>query len=234
MHRALTHACTTLDVCWRKWRALQAPGKAALTSHVNARLLNVHADTVSSWPKGFAAVRAGVARRAQHEQQTAEEAMAPVMRDLEKVVADMRAAADALRSKVEVLAQQRQPAASFTSPSLAHGSGSAASTMDAQTARQLVERVETTVQFFEKELQLRRTVVRELMGEVGGVDTLYGSELTGPRPPPGWDASARLLLSAWVLEPHLEHEQLELFFEGLAAEPVPSPGMRRSSPRTGT
>ena len=168
LHRAVTHACTTLDVCRRKWRALQAPGKIALTSHVNGRLLSVHAERSSAWPKGFAAVRKGVARRAMREQSAAEEAIVPIMSDLEKTVADMRTAANTVRSKVELLLRQRRPEA-FTSPSLSRGGGGAASAMEPEAARQLVERIDATVQSFETELELRRTVVKELTGEVGGV-----------------------------------------------------------------
>lgn len=230
VHRAVTHACTTLDVCRRKWRALQTPGRVALTNHVNGRLLLGHADRASVWPKGFAGVRAGVAKRALREQYAAEDALAPVMRDLDKVVSDMRTAADALRTKVSMLLQQRRPTA-LLSPSLSPHGGGRAATLDAEGARQLVARVDATVRSFETELQLRRTVVRELTGEVGGPDAPHCSAIDGDRLPPGWDASARLLLSAWVLEPHLENDKLDLFFDSMAAEQVGSPA-RRGSPRT--
>ena len=88
-------------------------------------------------------------------------------------------------------------------------------------ARQLVARVEATVASFERELQLRRALANALL-EGPGADDGDDDDAPPRAPgtlPSGWDASARLLLSAWVLEPHLEHEQLDLLLDSVAAEP---------------
>jgi len=215
LRRSVTHAITTLDVCRRKWQALQAPGKAALTRCINGRLMLAHAEG-ANWPSGFAAVRHGVARRALRERHESEEAVRPVLCGLEDIVRDMRAAATALRDKVAARGRQplRPPGAS---PASTPRAGSADSV---ENARVLIERVETIVSAFERELQLRRAVVAQLTGAGAGDDASSdvrdASTLT-----PGWDADARLLLSAWVLEPYLEHDKLDLTFESMAAEPTP-------------
>ena len=72
-------------------------------------------------------------------------------------------------------------------------------------------------------------MVAELAGDGSGdadeprnpVVDLMNKAITRTTMPPGWDENARLLLSAWVLEPHLDNERMDLLFESLAAEPVP-------------
>ena len=41
------------------------------------------------------------------------------------------------------------------------------------------------------------------------------------------DATARVLLSAWVLEPYLDHDTMDLMFASLGAQQVGSPHRRR-------
>ena len=74
-----------------------------------------------------------------------------------------------------------------------------------------LERIQAIVRAFESELLLRQTVVTNLTSTAEADDA------------PAWDERARLLLSAWVLEPYIEHEKLDLFFASVAAEPAVTP-----------
>ena len=176
LRRDFAHAITTLDVCRRRWQQQQQPGKQALSSVVNARRMQAHAEG-SDWPSGFAIVRDGVERRATRDRKAADDAIQPVMQELEAIVADMRKAADGLRGKVEAAARRniRQPPASplaIASPRSASSSprtpapaSPAPAPVDsAAAAKSLAERIEATVVAFESELRLRRAVVAELTG----------------------------------------------------------------------
>jgi len=193
VRRTITHAITTLDVCRRKWQALHTPGIKSLTSCVNGRLTLAHAES-NAWPPGFAAVRRGVACRANRERQTATDAIQPVLTSLEEIVASMRVATTTLRDKIHATLRGRPLSAEV---------------------EQLIASVEAMVGSFERELQLRRAVTAEITDSDGG------------HAAPGWDASSRLLLSAWVLEPYLDNAKLDLLMESLAAEPSQSPNSRQ-------
>ena len=201
------HAITTLDVLRRQWKSHSDAGRKALSGCVNAQLQVGHAEA-GSWPAGFQAVRAGVVSRALQMRSEAEGELRPVMAELESVVAKMRAAAEALRAQAEAAssgsgssaATRELPAASLNAPPLLHG----------ESIDRLVRLADEVVRAFESELRQRRTVAAELTGAGDGAAASGG----------GWDASARLLLSAWVLEPYVENEKLDLLFDSLAAEPA--------------
>ena len=204
LRRGALHAITTLDVLRRKWSLHSDAGRKALSGCVNAQLQIGHAEA-GSWPLGFGAVRAGVLSRALQLKRQSESELRPVMEELEAVVAKMKTTAETLREQSESASSSRdvdprQPRASLSTPPLLHG----------ESIERLVRLADDVVRAFESELQLRRTVAAELAG-AGSAAAANGG---------GWDASARLLLSAWVLEPYIESERLDLLFDSLAAEPA--------------
>lgn len=213
LQRAATHTLTTLDVCRRKWAVLSSEGKVALSGCVNAQLKMAHAES-GEWPAGFQAVRSGIALCALEQRRESEAAIHPVLEALAALVADMRATSESLCSRVESLTPQHSPLR-------------AAPLLHSESVDQILARVAEVVRTYERELKLRQSVVAELTGGTSGGGEDHGEYQTAPQPRgPGWDASARLLLSAWVLEPFIESEHLELLFDSLAAEPTVSPGRR--------
>ena len=202
LKRAATHAFTTLDVCRRKWAVLSSEGKTALSNCINANLRLAHSEG-GDWPAGFGLVRGGVLQRALQERQKAEEAVPPVLLALEVVVADMRAASEALKIRADavVSAQHLEP----TTP-LMHG----------ESVERTVARVADLARTFERELEMRQCIAAELAGSgaaKGGDNSGEAADV------PGWDANAQILLAAWVMEPHVDGEHLDLLFEAVAAEP---------------
>ena len=216
LRRAATHCITTLDVLRRKWQIHSEAGRTALSGCVNARLRFAHAEA-GEWPAEFRAVRSGVALRALHQQREAEENVGPVLIALETVVGEMRSANEALRVKAEQVMSggSRHPHPLLASELLLHG----------ESIERIISRTASVVRAYERELHLRRTIAVELAGVAAtGITGEEADESQPPLPPrkcqgPGWDVSARLLLSAWVLEPNIEGEQHELVFDSLAAEP---------------
>ena len=211
LRRGALHAITTLDVLRRKWTLHSEAGRKALSGCVNAHLQVGHAEA-GSWPSGFGAVRASVVSRALQLRRKSESELRPVMEELESVVTKMKAATEAFRAQAEAASSSREsdaqePYASLSTHPLLHG----------ESIERLVRLANDVVRAFESELQLRRTVAAELAGACSAA-AASGS---------GWDASARLLLSAWVLEPYLETEKLDLLFDSLAAEPAAVIGRRR-------
>jgi hypothetical protein len=208
LRRNFTHALTTLDVCRRKWQAVGGQGKEALTGCVNSRLKLAHAEG-QNWPVGFAAVRQGIMLRAMEQQRASEAAIGPVLQQLEEVVSSMRTAMDTLRTRLR--ASMRVLGGQHHNTALIHG----------ESVASLLARAEEVVHSFGRELQLRRTLVAQL----AGIDAQQEQQQEQPQlaaAAAGWDADARLLLSAWVLEPHLDHDRLDLLFDSLAAEQAPT------------
>ena len=224
VRRAATHMFTTLDVCRRKWANLSGTGKDALTRCINARLSLAHAEAASSFsapsslPAGFDLVKKGLTMRALQQRHDAEVDIGPIITSLAKIASDMRAAVDTFRMRVQATARG------------AAGPGFwMVAVLNGESSERILARAVDAVQGYENELQLRTRVVAAVSGIVredhasanAGAGASTSSKL-GQHGGPGWDADARLLLSAWVLEPHLDHAQLDVLFNGFAAEQVPT------------
>lgn len=205
---------TSLDLSRRKWAALSAAGKAALSGVANAETQLDFATAPKAQllpPCDCSRVRVGLARIATRKRAARRAELIPVFDGLEAVVADLGSNVTRMRER---LAQAGE--------SLGAERAARAPLMHGESAEQLLSHASAMLLAFERELELRKAVAVEIAG---------GS--TPPARPARWDATLRLYLSAWVLEPYLEHERLDLLLEGLDAEAyAPSPQGAGRSPRT--
>ena len=195
LRRAVAHTLTVLEVSNLHWRTRQGQARAVFDSHLSAFTEHVHAE-VMAWPLGFAAVQHGVGKGALLMKCDCEAAVQPLVLCLNNIVGDMR-----IKSKLESmppanLAHTQLPA--FQQHFIPMATSCCTRAVDTATASWwLVERVAPA---FESALQLRPA-----FGSGGGAMA------------PGWDVHARLVISAWVLEPNIEHEKLDAIFESLVA-----------------
>lgn len=228
LKRSVRHAFTSLDVSRRKWASLSAAGKDALTACANGQSRLGHAegahlfaalkhlDAGASSANGASgdrhrrgsspalmlgsAVRRGVAIRALQERHDSQLAVPPVMRGLEEVVAGMRRIVAELEARVAAAARVLGPERARTAP-----------LVNTESATQLVARAAAMADAFARELSLRRAVTAEVVGA--------GREGSAARP--GWDGAVKLYLSAWVLEPYVEHDVFEALLESLGGDEQP-------------
>ena len=202
--RAFQQGVTSLDLARHKWARLSSIGRAALTTCVNCELQLAHVHS-EHWAAGCGAARRGAELRALRERREAHSRLRPVLDGLDAATADMGAAVRTMRDRLEAACRVLGRAASETP--LLH----------TESASQLLSRSEALAAGFESEWRLRRDVAAELLGGGAGDRGAFYRRA-------GWEATARIYLSAWMLQPFVDrHDEVELFLEGLAAEP-PSPG----------
>lgn len=212
LSRCFQQGITSLDLARRKWAALTVTGRSTLTACVNVQLQLAHVHG-THWAPGFGAVRRGVEARALRDRREAQDRLPPVLEGLEAALANMHAAVSTMRTRLDTASRRLGAEVARDTPLL-----------HTESARQILERSAELASSFDREWNLRRAMAAELLGAPGGVDdsNLYRRA--------GWEGTARLYLSAWVLEPYLDHDGMEFMLEGLAAEPQyvgsPSPAKR--------
>ena len=193
LRRAVGQKLTALEVSNHHWKTRQGQARAVLDNHLSAVTEHVHAE-VMAWPPGFAAVQHGVGKGALRKKRECEAAVQPVVHCLNKIVSDMRTSSKSesmppANAAYDQLATFRQH---FIPRAVSCGTRSVGT---AAASWWLVERIAPA---FESALQLWPA-----FGSGGGETA------------PVWDAHARLVISAWVLEPNIEHEKLDAIFESL-------------------
>ena len=103
LRRGFTQAITSLELGRKKWAKLSDSGKLLLTAYTNGQVQQMHAEHRANWVpqlRGSAGLRRGVALRALEQQRMAQVELAPLMEELEDVVARMSGAVATLRSKL--------------------------------------------------------------------------------------------------------------------------------------
>ena len=212
LRRAVNHTFTTLDVARRKWNKLSSVGKEALTACANGQSRLGHAqgahltaalqrlDSTAARGRSYSSMRRGVATYALRERRDAQLAVPPVLDGLEEVVGSMRHAVADLEARVAASTRAIGAERARSTP-LVH----------TETAAQLVARASAMADCFEQELKLRRTVAAQVAG--GGRE--------GAATKPGWDGAVKLYLSAWVLEPYIDHDVLDALLPALGGDEQP-------------
>eukprot|EP00900_Chrysochromulina_parva_P026797 jgi/Chrpa1/8751/Chrysochromulina_OHIO_Genome00003535-RA len=212
LRRAVNHTFTTLDVARRKWNKLSSVGKEALTACANGQSRLGHAqgahltaalqrlDSTAARGRSCSSMRRGVATYALRERRDAQLAVPPVLDGLEEVVGSMRHAVADLEARVAASTRAIGAERARSTP-LVH----------TETAAQLVARASAMADCFEQELKLRRTVAAQVAG--GGRE--------GAATKPGWDGAVKLYLSAWVLEPYIDHDVLDALLPALGGDEQP-------------
>ena len=212
LRRAVNHTFTTLDVARRKWSKLSSVGKEALTACANGQSRLGHAqgahlsaalqrlDSTAASRCSYSSVRRGVAAYALRERRDAQLAVPPVLDGLEEVAGSMRRAVADLEARVAASTRAIGAERARSTP-LVH----------TETAVQLVARASAMADCFEQELKLRRTVAAQVAG--GGRE--------GAAAKPGWDGAVKLYLSAWVLEPYIDHDVLDALLPSLGGDEQP-------------
>ena len=225
LRRAVTHAFTSINVARRKWAAQSEGGKQALTACVNGLTQLAYAEG-PHWGvlQDCTDMRSLVAVRAlrtvcakQAEVEAALDALAETLSGLTAASALLRERVEATRSDearhaplfggcIETAQQFGVPLRPPSCKPRPH-----TPTTVACSAR-AVSHAEALVVSFEQELALRRTVAAEL--KHGAAD----------------EQKATLYLSAWVLQPYVDLDRLELLLTAVAAEGDPQNLVR--SPRS--
>ena len=179
LRRGFTQAFTSLELGRRTWARLSDDGKRALVSCTNSSLRLAYAEGAHWGALGRCGeVRRGVALRALRQQQAAQTELQPVMAELEAIVAKMcettRALGERLGKAAATLGDTRTREAPLFDSGL--------------SAVELLTRLDSIASAYARELELRRALASEL------ASGRAGQELAG------WEGSARLSLSAWVLQ----------------------------------
>ena len=200
LRRAVAHAFTSLDVSRRKWAKQSDFGRHALTACVNALTQLAYADG----PHWGAL------------DDCAEMQRLLATRALQRVRSQQAGIDAALESLDETLGSLRNTCSTLRERVDALGSDLACGTplFDgcSESALQFLAHAEALVASFERELTLRRTVAAQLRHTA--VD----------------ERTAALYLSAWVLQPYVDTDRLELLLAAVSAEADPQNALR--SPRT--
>ncbi len=217
LRRAFQQAITSIDLARHRWIKLSATGRSALTACVNCqlRLAHVHGPR---WPAagGGGIVRSGVELRALRQRREAQDSLPPVLDGLDAAVAGMQAATNSMRERLSAACGVLGEVEARNAPLL-----------HTETGPQLLARAEAMLRAYDTERRLRRAMAREIAGDCCGHVSPAEEGETGDAEAggrlyerAGWESTAKLYLSAWVLSPFLESEVDEIVLESLAAEPM--------------
>ena len=178
LRRGFIQAFTSIELGRRTWAKLSDDGKRALVSCTNSSLRLAYAEGAHWGTLGSSGeVRRGVALRALRQQQVSQAELRPVMAELEAVVAKMCETTRALGERMCKAAATLGDARTRDVPLFEAG----------LSATELLARLDSFASAYARELQLRRALASELASGHSGQDLA------------GWEGSARLSLSAWVL-----------------------------------
>lgn len=209
LRRGFHQGFTTLHLARRQWAKMSTAGKAALASCANAESMLLHAETPveeSAQPCDCAAVRRNVTRIATRRREAAQAEVDAAMAGLEAAVASMRGARGKLDERLaqaaEVIGAER---------------AASAPVIYSETASQLLAHADAFVVGFAQELELRVEMATEIRG---------GEAV--PERADRWPEIQRTYFAAWMVEPHIDNQRLDLLLNAIDPEAVPPPqGKRR-------
>ena len=192
LRRAVRHAFTRLAVGQRKWIALSAKGKEVLTACANSQTSLERLDS-AVWPMALdvGAVNRSCAIRVLRSRSMAQHEFAAVKAGLLEAVRGMQQAVVELEAQVTNSKARNAPLA-FNESGVA-----------------LLSRAQCIASAFEHELMVRSAV---------GLEVAEGCRECSIQP--GWDASLRLYLAAWMLEPCLDLDIIQTTIDLMSGDEI--------------